>query len=294
MEEQKKVGVSYSQLSMYNQCELKWKLNYADKLGVFKDSIHLLFGTAIHTTLQYYLNVMYTETIQKADDLNLDAMLLTELKRGFTESFEKNNEYPCTKEQLIEFYQHGILILDFFKKHKNEYFSKKGFELLGCEIPLEIDLSENIKFVGFIDIAIKDKVSGKVYIKDFKTSTKGWFPYQQKDETKTQQLVLYKEFYSRKYDVPVDLIEVEYVILKRLLSENSQWPQKRVQLFSPASGTISIKKVMTNLKKFIQDSYNSDGTIKLDRQFNKDESQKTCKFCDFNGTQYCDAPLVKK
>ena len=44
--------ISYSQLSMYGDCPLRWKLNYIDRLSIFESNIHLLFGTAMHEVLQ--------------------------------------------------------------------------------------------------------------------------------------------------------------------------------------------------------------------------------------------------
>ena len=64
--------ISYSQLSMYNECPLRWKLNYVDKLRIFESSIHLLFGTAMHEVLQTYLEIMYNDSIKNADKLPLE------------------------------------------------------------------------------------------------------------------------------------------------------------------------------------------------------------------------------
>ena len=50
-----------------------------------------------------------------------------------------------------------------------------------------------------------------------KTSTMGWNKWQKKDENKTQQLLLYKQFYSKMYNHPIEKIEVEYFIVKRKL-----------------------------------------------------------------------------
>ena len=49
-----------------------------------------------------------------------------------------------TKEEMIEFYNHGLLIIDYFKKHRGEYFSKRGYKLIGCEVPIEVELKNNI------------------------------------------------------------------------------------------------------------------------------------------------------
>ena len=54
--------ISYSQISMYNECPFKWKLNYVDKLSIRESNIHLIFGTAMHEVLQTYLEIMYYET----------------------------------------------------------------------------------------------------------------------------------------------------------------------------------------------------------------------------------------
>ena len=49
------VRISYSQISMYNDCPLRWKLKYVDKVSISESSIHLIFGTAMHEVLQHYL-----------------------------------------------------------------------------------------------------------------------------------------------------------------------------------------------------------------------------------------------
>jgi hypothetical protein len=54
--------VSYSQFSTWKQCPHKWKLQNVDKLKN-PPSIHLIFGTAIHTALQHYLKVMYQKLL---------------------------------------------------------------------------------------------------------------------------------------------------------------------------------------------------------------------------------------
>ena len=66
--------ISYSQLSMYNGCPLRWKLNYVDKLSIFESNIYLIFGTAMHEVIQTYLEVMYNDSAKNADVLDLDEM----------------------------------------------------------------------------------------------------------------------------------------------------------------------------------------------------------------------------
>ena len=116
--------ISYSQLSMYNDCPLRWKLNYVDKLSVSESNIYLIFGTAMHEVLQTYLEVMYNDTIKRADMLNLEEMLRDKLIEQFKIAEQEDEKPPCTKEELQEFFQDGCDILDFFKKRRGDYFSR--------------------------------------------------------------------------------------------------------------------------------------------------------------------------
>ena len=271
---------------MFSDCPQRWKLNYIDKLRVSEPSIHLLFGTAMHEVIQKYLNVMYEFTVKRANQLNLERILQEKMIEVFNRDKEDYGKDPCTKEQLQEFFQDGCDILDFFKKHRGEYFSKKGYELIGCEVPVEMDLQKNLTWVGYLDIVMKDTVRDIIKIYDIKTSTMGWNKWMKADENKTQQLLLYKQFYSKMYNHPIDKIEVEYFIVKRKLYENAKFPQKRVQKFSPASGKPSMNKVATKLSKFIDEGFNDDGSH-TDTDLQATPSKKSCKWCEFKGTEHC-------
>ena len=270
---------------MYSDCPLRWKLNYVDDLKISESNIHLIFGTAMHEVLQSYLEIMYYDTVKNANLLPLEEMLRDKLIEQFKLAEERDGKPPCTKKDIGEFFQDGCDILDFFKKRRGEYFSKKGYKLIGCEVPIEVDMKNNIKMVGYIDIVILDEISNTIKIYDIKTSTRGWNKWMKKDENKTQQLLLYKQFYSKQYNHPIDKIEVEYFIVKRKLWENLDFPQKRVQKFVPASGKPSMNKVNSRLLKFVNEAFTEDGEKKDDMIATP--SKKACKWCEFNQTEYC-------
>ena len=280
--------ISYSQYSQWDICPFKWKLNYVDKLGVYTDSIHTMFGTSMHEVLQTYLTVMYNDTIKMADALPLRDMLLTRMKRNYKQIMERNGgEVFCEQTDMEEFYQHGLLILDWFKKKRQNYFSKKGYELVGIEVPINYDLPNDIKFIGYIDVLLYDKLRDRYKIIDIKTSTIGWNKYMKADKNKTDQLLLYKQFYGAQHDIPLDKIDVEYFIVKRKLYDKVDFPQRRIQTFSPANGKPSINKVNNNLDTFIKESF-KDGDYNLNHDFIKRPSKKNCRFCEFNQTEHCD------
>jgi hypothetical protein len=270
---------------MYSECPLHWKLNYVDKIKVSESNIHLIFGSAMHEVLQTYLNIMYMDSAKNADILDLNKLLRNKLIEQFKQAEEQDGKPPCTKEELVEFFDDGILIIDFFKKRRNQYFSKRDWELIGCEIPIEVDLKNNIKMVGYLDVVMRHIPTDSIKIIDIKTSTMGWNKWMKKDENKTQQLLLYKQFYSKQYDHPVERIEVEYFIVKRKLWENAMFPQKRIQKFVPASGKPSMNKVNGRMLKFINEAFTESGEYKTNMLATP--SKKACKWCEFKNTEHC-------
>ncbi len=283
--------ISYSQYSQWDICPYRWKLMYIDKLGTWSDNIHTLFGTSMHEVLQTYLTIMYNDTAKMADALPLDEMLLTRMKKNFVEIMKRNGgEVFVEQAEMEEFYQHGLAILDWFKKKRNNYFMKKGYELVGIEVPIDFKMNDGVKFVGYIDVLIKDLRLDRYKIIDIKTSTMGWNKYQKADKNKTDQLLLYKHFYSLQNDIPLDKIDVEYFIVKRKLWEKADFPQKRVQKFVPANGKPSLNKVMSKVNRFISESF-IDDQHNLEHTYIKQPSKKNCKYCEFANTEHCDAEI---
>ena len=278
--------ISYSQLSMFSECPQKWKLNYIDKLTESEPSIHLLFGTAMHEVIQSWLEVMYNDSIKNANKMNLEQRLHDKMMTQFGIEKKRFGKNPCTLEELREFFQDGVDILDFLKKRRAEYFSKRGYKLIGCEVPINVELKKNIKMIGYLDLVILDEMTNTLKIYDIKTSTMGWNKWMKKDENKTQQLLLYKQFYSKQYNHPIDKIEVEYFIVKRKLYENAMFPQKRVQKFSPASGTVSMNKVAKRLDTFLDLAFDDEGN-RISENIIPTPSKKACKWCEFKKTEYC-------
>jgi len=278
--------ISYSQLSMFNECPQRWKLNYVDKLRVFQSNIYLVFGTAMHEVIQTYLDIMYNTSIKSAEKLDLNKMLFDNLCREFAKAKEQDGKNPCTKEELSEFLQDGVDILDFIKARRNQYFQKRDYELIGCEVPIELTLKKDIGFIGYLDLVILHKPTNTLKIIDIKTSTRGWNKWQKMDKNKTQQLLLYKQFYAEQYNHPVEKIEVEYFIVKRKLWETADFPQKRVQKFVPASGKPSMNKVINGLNLFLDVAFDDEGNHNTDKIFAL-PSKKACKWCEFRKTEHC-------
>ena len=140
----------------------------------------------------------------------------------------KNEEaYRITVEDIIEnedgtatlIFDLSAEFIEWFKKKRGMYFSKKGYELVGIEVPIEYDLPNDIRFIGYIDIVLHDTLRDRYKIIDIKTSTMGWNKYMKADKNKSNQLLLYKQFYSKQFDIPMDRIDVEFFIVKRNINK---------------------------------------------------------------------------
>mgnify|MGYP003877201489 CR=1 FL=1 len=199
--------ISYSQYSMWAQCPHRWKTAYIDGHREFTESIHTLFGTSMHEVIQTFLTVMYEDTAKAAEALPLPEMLRIRMKRNYEDALTKNGGVEfCKQNDMEEFYTHGLAILEWFKKKRANYFSKKNYELVGIEVPIQYNLDNNIKFIGYMDVVIYDNFRDRYKIIDIKTSTMGWNKYMKADKSKTNQLLLYKRFYALEKNIPVDKI----------------------------------------------------------------------------------------
>ena len=284
--------ISYSQLSIYHGCKYHWYLRYVKKLKPFTSSIHSVFGTAMHETLQEYLRVMYTSSAKAADQLPLSDMLAENLYNVYYKEVDANNgEHFSSMEELREFYDDGVEILTWFRKKRGEFFSIKGYQLLGIETELSfpVEANEKVFLTGFIDLILYDKDDDRIIIYDFKTSTRGWKDKEKKDQNKINRLLLYKRYFSKQFEIEEDKIEVVFFILKRKIYENSEFPQPRVQVFRPACGTSKVKQAANTVENFVKEVFTPEGEYNQTLEYPKSPSDHNCRFCPFNSSpEICD------
>jgi hypothetical protein len=286
------VKISYSQYTMWANCPKQWKLTYMDGIKEFDPSIHLVFGTAMHETIQGWLKVVYGESPSKADEMDLNQILLEEMAKEYKVMMAQYGKKFTTKDEMNEFYADGVEILNFLRKNRTDYFSTKKLRLVGVELPIYYpasEVNEHVMMKGFLDLVFEVIEDGTIEIWDIKTSTKGWNAYQKKDKTKTAQLVLYKKFFAEQYGYPLEKIQVRYFIVKRKLWEEAMFAQKRVQEFVPAHGTRTMRNIVDNFNTFITESFNEDGSYNTDGNFPPlaGKNNKNCKYCPFNKSDLC-------
>jgi CRISPR/Cas system-associated exonuclease Cas4 (RecB family) len=283
-------NISYSQLSMYTQCPKKWALQYRDGHKVKEQSIHMTFGTALHETLQMYLDVMYNESGVTADSLDLETDFEIRLKGCYAKAYKQNkNEHFTDAQTLREFYSDGVEIINYLRKNRRKYFSKRGWWLVGCEVPIVLAPNPHlprVKYMGFLDVVMYNENTNKFIIIDIKTSTRGWNDKAKKDKSKQHQLVLYKKFFAQQYNVPIDDIDIEFFIVKRKLYESQDFVIKRIQQFRPPSGKTSVNQATKSLNEFLDNCFTSEGYNEKDMPA---LTNNNCKWCPYFKTHLCSA-----
>lgn len=270
-------------------------MQYYRKLLPYRSSIHLVFGTSMHETIQHWLEIMYSRTVKESDSIDLNSYLYKRLVKNYQiEKAKSGHEHFSTLEELEMFYLDGSNILNYLKKNRAKYFSRKQTYLAGIETLLYQEIKPGVFFKGYVDLVFYNKVLDKWTVVDIKTSTSGWKDYAKKDINKTSQVLLYKKFFSEQFDIPEDKIDVLYFILKRRVPKEAEYAsmQRRVQEFKPASGKIKVGQATTLMNNFIKKAINEQGEI-IDKSYEAKPSEWNCRFCNLRNNPLCTQSFYK-
>jgi hypothetical protein len=284
-------AVSYSQYSMFSECQYRWYLSYVKKCKERKPSIALSFGTAFHEVLQHYLTVLFNESVSAADSLDLHTMLKDKIRECYKEALDENEGvHYSTPEQLREHLLDGIEILQWIKKNRVKFFNTRTTQFVGVEIPVLVPVSEetpNVFMNGYIDLVLYNKYTDTYTIYDIKTSTRGWTDKDKKNQTKLNQVLFYKKYFSEKMQIPEDNVQVMFFICRRKIFENSEFPMSRVQEHSPSQGKKKVKDAIESLKSFVNHAFDEKAKHKKDAVYQK--NTLSCKYCEYNDKPHlCD------
>ena len=279
-------NISYTQLSAWMECPHRWKEMYIDKVKN-PPNIYLSFGTAMHETLQEYMELMYNKGQQHADKFDAQTDFQERFMKLYKADVDKLGENFATKKELIEFVNDGLNIIDFFLRHRQEHFQKHGWKLLGIEMPILIAPHEdypNVKLMGKLDLVMFNETTHHVVIWDIKTSTRGWTKYDKENKIKTSQMVMYKKYFSEQYNVPIDNIDVKYFIVKRKIPANPKYPimKSRIQKFEPSSGKVTQNRMVKSMREFIENVF-----IKGSHIYDIDRVEEILKTTDKCSSKWC-------
>jgi ATP-dependent helicase/DNAse subunit B len=283
-----KKRVSYSQFANWYRCRHRWFLDNVKGLRTFEDSVSTCFGTAMHEAIQLYIETLYKKSAKEADSHDLNAIFLAAFDRELAGGEKKAKPIEITPEVRKEYIEDAANIITSFTNMTNriKHFPSGKYEFIGVEDEIIMPIKQNIEFVCYIDLVLKEKATGRYRIIDIKTSTSGWNRYQTENPEKYYQVLLYKAFFSRKYDVNIDMIDVEFFILRRKLWENYAFPQSRIQTFIPKNDQKSVAKSLNHFSEFVTECFTENGTFITNEKVylkNPGKAYKNCKYCVHKG-----------
>ncbi|MBR9702173.1 PD-(D/E)XK nuclease family protein [Candidatus Pacearchaeota archaeon] len=172
---------SHSRISSFEQCPLKFKFRYIDKIRLeITQTIETHLGRTVHDTLEW----LYTQ-VQKAKVPTID-----EIITHYTQKWEENYnpEIPIIKKEFTvkDYFNKGVeFIINYYTKHQP--FDDNTLET-EKKIMIDLDDKGEYKIIGFIDRLSHDIEKDEYEIHDYKTANN--LPMQEQVDN-DRQLALY-------------------------------------------------------------------------------------------------------
>lgn len=288
--------ISHSQYSMWANCPMAWKLKYVDGHRFDDTSINTIFGTAMHEIIQSWLDTLYN----KSESVAKTVYLHDDFKARFIELFKENtilNEngektFLCDKKTLMEYYEQGCKILTYVQQNYKKLFPTANTKLFAIEYELNAEIKEGVNYVGYIDIVTHNTATNKYVLYDLKTSRMGWTQDQKSDPIKVGQLLLYKTFFAEQLGIDPDNVSIEFIILKRVISETASFPIPRVSKFEPPNKTPSLKKNWDRFQQFVDNAFDAEGNYIIEQRANP--SKESCRWCVYRDKKdLCSVAVIK-
>ena len=247
--------ISFSELKIWKECPHKRKLIYEDKLKGFQGNIYTAFGTAIHLACEKgYTDLLTPEQRQAV----------------FMQSFdEESSKLGLERDKnWQQFYNQGLkLSVEAVEAAKSHFY---GWEVFSAEEKLyeSID-NQDYNFKGYVDLILKK--DDKYILIDWKTCSWGWDARRKADKMTVYQLSYYKNFFAKKYNIPLKNIETYFILLKRTAKKNI------VELLRVTNG----QKRLDNSTKLL-----NNAIVNINKKMHI-KNRLSCQYCEFKKTEHC-------
>lgn len=256
-----KPHISFSEVREWDECSYRHKLKHVKKIDLGKPGPMLDFGTAVHAACEDFLK---TRTMNVA--------LATDFIK---ESWEKNKDVKGFEPAgLPKFLDEATSILNEVPEWFNTTFP--NWELVDAEHFLyePIDARPHA-FKGYIDVVIKckdDKGRENVWLLDWKTCSFGWTVQKKSDAMVKSQLILYKNYWTKKTDWDPKKTKCGFVLLKRTAKNGN-----RCELVPVSVGEVTTKRALKVVDNMIV-SVKKGIALK---------NRSSCTYCDYKDTEHC-------
>ena len=85
---------------------------------------------------------------------------------------------------------------------------------------------------------------------------------------------------AQQYNVDVEDIDIEYVIVRRKINQDLEFVPKRIQTFIPASGKVTRNKIIRLFNEFLDNCFTEDGQYNLNGCYPAYQSS-ACNYCSY-------------
>jgi putative RecB family exonuclease len=170
---------SYSKITTFEKCPLKFKYRYIDKIiPEIEKSIEAFLGEIVHETLEWLYLEINEKRVPAIDEV------ITHYGISWKNNF--SDKILLNKKEEGDYFNIGVkFILDYYTEHY-----PFDDNTIGIEEKIEVDLDElgEYKIIGYIDRLSHNKEKDEYEIHDYKTGNN--LPYKDNIEN-DKQLALY-------------------------------------------------------------------------------------------------------
>jgi len=239
---------SHSRLNDFEQCPLKYKYKYIDKIKTKEISIEAFLGKIVHNALEWLYKQIKQEKTPTIDDI---IMFYT---KNWQEKFKPEITKITRDLKPEDYFNKGVeFLINYYTKHQP--FDDNTIE---TEKRIFIKLNEEHKIIGYIDRLVNKK--GTYEIHDYKTANN--LPHQETID-KDRQLALYS------------------------IAIREEFQTKRIKLiwhYLAHNKTIYSTRTNEQLEQLKKDILNLIKTIESTKEFSPNKSV-LCNWCEYK--KYC-------
>jgi putative RecB family exonuclease len=233
----KKETYSHSRLSTFENCPLRYRLRYIDKIKSDLENIEGFVGGLVHKSLEkFYRHLQYGK-------LNTKEELIAHYQQLWDQRFHQGIRI-VKKDYQPENYNHfGRLCLERYYD-RNAPFDKGKTLHLEKEVKIELDPEKGLSYMGYIDRLVEEG-DGVYQIHDYKTSSslpgledlksdrqlpmyelavREMFPDAKKVDLIWHFLAFGKEFKLTKKDKELEKVLEEVILLIERIEKEEEFP----------------------------------------------------------------------
>ena len=200
--------LSYSAVRTFQGCPLKYRFRYIDGLPEDRVASSLVFGSAIHASVEFY----FTQQLAGEVEPDLNGLLAVYQQswrdRSQQEVRFNKSETADSLHSLADRMLEAFLASDLTKQ--------KG-RIVGIEEELRGELSPELPdLLGRVDLLLETDDS--VIVLDFKTSRSSWSDQQAEDQS--EQLLLYADLVRKL--IPGKQLRLQFAVITKAKSPKVQ------------------------------------------------------------------------